>query len=72
MQEQITMKRKELESWLKERERWFIDNGNPFQEATMVAYIQKGLKKLHEMNLPEDKMIIMYDQDNQLMFKEEA
>jgi len=71
MKEQLKMTRKEMEKFLNERLQWFVDNADPFQEATMYSYIMNGLNKLHDMNFPEDKIVIMYDEDNQLMFKEE-
>lgn len=64
------MTRKELEKYLQDKMNWFINYGNPFQEATMVAYINNGLQKLHNMNMPEQKMLVMYDLNNELMFKE--
>ncbi len=70
MKEEIKMSKKELEQFLKDRMDWFIQYANPFQEATMVSYISNGLKKLHDMNVKENEMVIMYDENNELVFKE--
>ena len=72
MKEQMKDTKKALEEFLQERMKWFIDNANPFQEATMVSYIMNGLNELHNMNIAEDKIVIMYDENNELKFKEEA
>ena len=71
MEECMKDSKKNLEQFLKERLEWFINYGNPFQEATMVSYINNGLKKLHELNTTNDKQIIMYDNNSELCFKME-
>lgn len=69
MKEQMTMKKSELRQFLLEREKWFIDYANPFQEATMVNYINNGLKSLNELNCSDDTLVKMYDLNNELVFE---
>lgn len=69
--DKIVMTRKELEKWLHEKEQWWLMYGNPFEEARMVTYINRGFARLNQLKANEDTMIEMYpsQEDGELQFK---
>ena len=72
MKEQMKDTKKGLTKFLNERMKWFIDYGNPFQEAQMVFYISNGLLELGKLEVSDETEIVMWDEDGVLKFRVEA
>lgn len=68
--DKIVKTKKELVEWLIEKEQWWVEYGNPFQEAEMVTYILRGLERLEKLGVSEDTLVVMYpsEKDGELLF----
>ena len=64
----VTGTKKEIVNYLLEKEKWFIENANPFEEMRMVSYINVGLNKLKELKLDDIAELKMYDKNDEIQF----